>query len=124
MSSTTTTTETSRSSPLKLQSPNGKESQEIYKYARLLPVFVNNQYPPLTPLRSCRSRSPALAHPNPRAFLDDSTSVVDLTPHLGTEIRGVNLATLDSDGRDQLALEVSIVFNIQPLLSPDHCLGR
>ncbi|KAK0506050.1 alpha-ketoglutarate-dependent sulfonate dioxygenase [Armillaria luteobubalina] len=103
----TTTTETSQSSSLKLHSPNGKESQETYKYARLLPVFVNNQYPPLTPFDHVDPGHRALDHSNPRAFLDNATSIVDLTPHLGTEIRGVNLATLDSDGRDQLALEVA-----------------
>jgi sulfonate dioxygenase len=32
--------------------------------------------------------------------------VVELTPNLGTEVHGVNLATLDSEGRDQLALGV------------------
>lgn len=47
-----------------------------------------------------------MTHSDPRSFLR-SANVTELTPSLGTEIRGVNLATLTSDERDQVALEVA-----------------
>ncbi|OBZ80075.1 Alpha-ketoglutarate-dependent sulfonate dioxygenase [Grifola frondosa] len=79
-----------------------------YKYAHLLPVFPKEEhYPPLTPFDHVDPGARALSHPNPRAFLDKATSVVDLTPALGTEIRGVSLSELDNTGRDQLALFVA-----------------
>lgn len=81
--------------------------QEPYKYAHLLPVFPKDEhYPPLTPFEHVDPGSRALSHPNPRAFLENAASVDDITPRLGTEVRGVNLAELDNAGRDQLALEV------------------
>ena len=51
--------------------------------------------------------SRALNHPNPRSFLDGATKIDELTPSLGTEVHGVSLANLNSDERDQLALEVN-----------------
>ncbi|KAI0726192.1 TauD-domain-containing protein [Fomitopsis betulina] len=85
-----------------------KHEEEPYRYAHLLPAFPREEhYPPLTPFDHIDPGSRALSHPNPRSFLDNATSVVQLTPHLGEEVRGVNLATLDSDGRDQVALEVA-----------------
>lgn len=83
-----------------------KVEEEPYRYAHLLGYWSTDKYPPLEPFTHVDPGSRALNLPNPRAFLDNATSVVDLTPHLGTEVRGVNLAELDSNGRDQLALEV------------------
>jgi sulfonate dioxygenase len=77
-----------------------------YRYAHLLPVFSPQTYPALTPFEHVDPGSRALQHTNPRAFLDNATSVVEITPYLGTEVTGVSLAQLDSAGRDQLALEV------------------
>ncbi|KAF5312610.1 hypothetical protein D9619_003470 [Psilocybe cf. subviscida] len=84
---------------------NGKK--EEYKYAHLMPVFSQDRYPPLTPFEHVDPGHRALSHLNPRAFLDGATNIDELTPHLGTEVTGVNLAELDSTGRDQLALEVA-----------------
>lgn len=81
-------------------------SQEPYRYAHLLPHFSQEHYPPLTPFDHIDPGARALSHPNPRAFLDNATSVVELTPSLGTEVQGVSLTDLDSNGRDELALEV------------------
>jgi sulfonate dioxygenase len=82
--------------------------EEPYLWTRLLPVFdPSEHYPPLTPYEHVDPGFRALSHPNPRSFLSSATRVADLTPHIGTEIEGVNLATLDADGRDQLALEAA-----------------
>ncbi|KAH9949437.1 TauD-domain-containing protein [Amylocystis lapponica] len=84
--------------------------QEEYKYANLLPVFPQDEhYPPLVPFDHVDPAARALSLPNPRAFLDNATSVVEITPHLGTEVRGVSLTALDNAGRDQLALEKRLV---------------
>ncbi|KAI0047826.1 TauD-domain-containing protein [Auriscalpium vulgare] len=95
---------------LNLRSP-ANDTQEpkepAYRYANLLPHFSPATYPPLTPFVHADPGARALAHPDPRSFLANASSVVDLTPNLGTEVRGVSLTELDSDGRDQLALEVA-----------------
>lgn len=91
---------------------NAQEAQqtsqeEVYRYAHLLPAFPKDEhYPPLTPFEHVDPAARALSHANPRAFLDSATGISELTPNLGTEVHGVNLATLDSDARDQLALLV------------------
>ena len=91
--------------PVKQES-EGKAEQP-YKYQYLAPVFPKDEhYPPLEPFKHIDPGHRALQHSNPRSFLDDATSTDDLTPNLGTEVRGVNLATLTNDQRDQLALEV------------------
>lgn len=84
------------------------QGEPPYRYARLLPHFSPATYPPLTPFEHQDPGSRALQHSNPRSFLQGAESVVELTPRLGTEIRGVNLAQLDAAGRDQLALEVRV----------------
>ncbi|KAG5648242.1 hypothetical protein DXG03_006200 [Asterophora parasitica] len=83
-----------------------KKQEEPYRYAHLLPHFSQDHYPPLTPFDHVDPGQRALSHANPRSFLD-SASVVELTPNLGSEVRGVNLAELNADARDQLALEVA-----------------
>jgi sulfonate dioxygenase len=82
------------------------QKEEPYHYEHLKPLFVHATYPPLEPFEHFDPGHRALKHTNPRSFLDGATSVVDLTPVLGTEVQGINLAELDSDGRDQVALEV------------------
>ena len=81
---------------------------EPYRYAQLLPVFNNTQYPPLEPFEHIDPGFRALQHSNPRGFLDGATNIVQLTPGLGTEVHGVNLAKLTNDQRDELALEVCL----------------
>ena len=97
---------------LSLHNKNAEgDAKEEYRYTHLLPVFPKDEhYPPLTPFEHVDPGFRALSRPNPRAFLDNATSLTDLTPRLGTEVRGVNLVELDSDGRDQLALEVRVSF--------------
>lgn len=86
-----------------LKAQNGEEN---YKYAHLLPVFSDKKYPPLEPFEHVDPGHRALSHPDPRSFLKNATRITDIQPVLGTEIVGVNLTDLDSDGRDQLALFV------------------
>ncbi|KAF7784686.1 hypothetical protein Agabi119p4_851 [Agaricus bisporus var. burnettii] len=94
---------------LRLRSPDETEAKvaEEYRYAHLLPHFSTDRYPPLTPFDHVDPGLRALSLPNPRDFLDNATSVTELTPNIGTEVTGVNLATLDASGRDQVALEVA-----------------
>ncbi|KIK70430.1 hypothetical protein GYMLUDRAFT_273011 [Collybiopsis luxurians FD-317 M1] len=112
MSSTTveTQTEPASAATLKLRSSQGDEKQTQssgdYRYSHLLPVFTQDRYPPLTPFEHVDPGHRALSHPNPRSFLDNA-SIIELTPNLGTEVHGVNLRTLSSDQRDQLALLVA-----------------
>ncbi|KAF7367291.1 TauD domain-containing protein [Mycena sanguinolenta] len=82
-------------------------TDDDYRYSHLLPHFSRDTYPPLTPFAFSDPGLRALEHPNPRAFLQNATNVVELTPRLGTEVHGINLAELDSDARDELALEVA-----------------
>ncbi|KAF8845377.1 TauD-domain-containing protein [Paxillus ammoniavirescens] len=87
--------------------PKEEHKEETYKYAHLLPHFSRDTYPPLEPFEHVDPGLRALKHPDPRAFLKAATSVIELTPNLGTEIRGIHLTALDSDARDQLALEAT-----------------
>lgn len=61
----------------------------------------------MTPFEHTDPGLRALAHSNPRSLLDAATGAIELTPNLGTEVYGISLARLDSDSRDQLALEVA-----------------
>jgi sulfonate dioxygenase len=103
-------------SPDSIQQGQGQRQRDSdgYRYAHLLPHFSPQTYPPLTPFEHSDPALRALSHPNPRSFLDNATSVIELTPNLGTEVRGVSLAQLDSDGRDQLAFEVQRHFKFPP----------
>lgn len=115
MSATTTQLEQVLSSTLNLQrseEANKRPEETSYRYSHLLPHFSQDHYPPLTPFDHIDPGHRALNHPNPRSFLDGAT-VVELTPNLGSEVQGVNLAELNDSGRDQIALEVR-----RPLFSP------
>lgn len=108
MSATLTTTITNPVSSLLANGTTHKEAEnteEPYRYAHLMPVYSKDKYPPLQPFEHVDAGSRALNHPNPRSFLDNS-QVVELTPWLGSEVRGCNLAELTPDQKDELALEV------------------
>jgi sulfonate dioxygenase len=85
-----------------------QNNNEKYKYSHLLPSFPPEEYPPLEPFDHSDPGHRALSHPDPRSFLRNATCVSDIQPVLGTEIEGIELTDLDSDGRDQLALFVRI----------------
>ncbi|KIK98330.1 hypothetical protein PAXRUDRAFT_31249 [Paxillus rubicundulus Ve08.2h10] len=84
--------------------PEEERKEETYKYAHLLSHFSRDTYPPFEHVDPGLR---ALKHADPRAFLKAATGVIELTPNLGTEICGIHLTALDTDGRDQLALEVT-----------------
>lgn len=114
MSTTLTQTiQTTKAFPLRetasAEGQNKEEATEPYRYTHLLPVFSQDQYPALTPFLHVDPGRRALALPNPRSFLDNATSVVQLTPSLGTEVHGIDLVSLDANGRDQVALEVLVL---------------
>ncbi|KAJ7063610.1 TauD-domain-containing protein [Mycena amicta] len=88
----------------------GQGPFETYPYRHLLPDIMPTEDHTLPPLEDFEFIDPglrALKHPNPRAFLENATRISHLTPVIGTEVDGVSLAKLTSDGRDQLALEVA-----------------
>lgn len=107
---TTTVTETvpttTPEAVLTLRSQDQAEPVEEYRYSHLLPHFSVDRYPPLTPFEHVDPGSRAISHENPRSFLDRATKAAEITPNIGLEVHGINLATLDSDARDQVALEV------------------
>ena len=78
-----------------------------YRFSHLLPTFSQDEhYPPLELFDHVDPGSRALTHEDSNAFL--ATAIVsDLTPRFGSEIRGINLSTLNAEGRDQLALFVA-----------------
>ncbi|KAF9458344.1 alpha-ketoglutarate-dependent sulfonate dioxygenase [Collybia nuda] len=103
----TPTTAFSRHATLSNEGEDKQGDTEPYRYSHLLPHFSQDHHPALVPFRHIDPGQRALAHSNPRSFLDSAISITQLTPGLGTEVHGVNLAALDSDGRDQVALEVA-----------------
>ncbi|KAJ7066934.1 hypothetical protein C8F01DRAFT_1341068 [Mycena amicta] len=84
------------------------EEEEPYRYAHLLQTWSTQKYPPLQPFDHVDAGSRALKHSDPRSFLDGANcKVTETTPEFGSEVRGLNLATLSPDQKDQLALEVA-----------------
>jgi taurine dioxygenase len=72
-----------------------------YAHEDFLPSFPDVHWPPLeyTPYEDKGLRG----DPKFRNLLRDATAVFDHNPKIGTEIYGVDLATLDDDQRDDLA---------------------
>lgn len=103
----TVQTETSEA-VLTLRSQDQAETRNEYRYSHLLPHFSTDRYPALAPFEHIDPGSRALSHENPRSFLDGATNVAEITPNIGLEVQGVNLADLNSDARDQVALEVRL----------------
>lgn len=124
MSATTVQTRTEPvTATLKLHSSAEGKQETEYRYSHLLPFFSQDHYPPLTPFEHIDPGHRALNHSNPRSFLDSATQITELTPNLGTEVFGVDLRALDSDGRDQLALEVCRKYRL-PITSICPSVGR
>ena len=98
----------------------GHMSPDDYPYAHLLPApDPSLHYPPLIPFHHIDPAHRALLHSNPRSFLDTAT-VIHLTPVFGSQVIGLNLADLDNNARDQLALEVHVFSFVLVILSQSH----
>lgn len=103
-------------------SQSGRPQSE-YPYSHLLPIWdFETKYPPLTEFEHVDPGHKALEHADPRAFLADA-EVDDLTPRLGSEVKGVQLNKLDDEGRQQLALFVAqrgvVAFRDQDFIDED-----
>jgi sulfonate dioxygenase len=103
MSTTQTITAPESNEPvLKLSSGNN------YAFSHLLPTFSQeDHYPPLEPYEHKDPGHRALLHEVPLGYLKSAHSISEITPGLGTEVRGIKLDQLDSRARDELALHVA-----------------
>lgn len=80
----------------------GREDFEAAKYPNYLPTWNPEQkYPPLEPFEHYEHGKDAdTSYPE---LLPEGSTVVDLTPSIGTEVKGVQLSKLSNAGKDQLA---------------------
>lgn len=77
-------------------------------------MFIRRQYPHYLPTWSAEQKYPPIqpfehhdhgkdADPSYADLLPEGTTTVNLTPSIGTEVRGVQLSKLSNAGKDQLA---------------------
>lgn len=72
------------------------------KYPHYLPTWNQDQkYPPLQPFEHHDHGKDA--DPSYSDLLPEGTNVKDLTPSIGTEVKGIQLSRLSESGKDQLA---------------------
>ncbi|KAF4622818.1 hypothetical protein G7Y89_g14207 [Cudoniella acicularis] len=78
-------------------------SQTFFRYPNYLPTWDPSQtFPPLEPFDYVeRSLS---ADPTMKALLTEKTTMSNMTPSIGSEIRGIQLSQLSNIAKDQLAL--------------------
>ncbi|BCS23162.1 TauD/TfdA dioxygenase family protein [Aspergillus puulaauensis] len=77
-------------------------SKTEYKYSRYLPYFTPGLQPPL---KEFKHEDPGLrADPSYKALISDGVTAVEITPNIGTELHGIQLSSLNSAQRDELAL--------------------
>ncbi|KAI1857457.1 hypothetical protein JX265_011192 [Neoarthrinium moseri] len=81
---------------------NGKADFDAAKYPHYLPTWNPEQkYPPLEPFEHYEHGKDAdTSYPD---LLPQGSTVTNLTPSIGTEVRGVQLSSLSNAGKDQLA---------------------
>ncbi|KAI1487887.1 hypothetical protein F5X96DRAFT_116798 [Biscogniauxia mediterranea] len=84
------------------EAEEGKTGFEAAKYPHYLPTWNPEQkYPPLQPFEHYEHGKDAdTTYPE---LLPEGATVTDLTPTIGTEVRGVQLSSLSDAGKDQLA---------------------
>jgi len=107
MSSTVTATTAMLANDVGNETVLSLQASPEYRFSHLLPTFSQDEhYPPLELFDHVDPGFRVLNCEDPNAFLANAI-VSDLTPRFGSEIRGVNLAALSAEGRDQLALYVA-----------------
>ncbi|KAK3292163.1 uncharacterized protein B0H64DRAFT_222864 [Chaetomium fimeti] len=81
----------------------GLKGHEAAKYPHYLPTWDRTQkYPPLEPFEHKEHGKDAdPSYPN--LLPDGAVTVTNLTPTIGTEVRGIQLSTLTAAGKDELA---------------------
>lgn len=80
----------------------GKNGLAAAHYQNYLPTWNPEQkYPPLTPFEHYEHGKDA--DPSFKNLLPEGTSVVELTPTIGSEVTGIQLSTLTDAGKDELA---------------------
>ncbi|KAK4668962.1 uncharacterized protein QC764_701130 [Podospora pseudoanserina] len=107
---TQTQTTATESAPLKLTLAYQEEIHEEYKYSAYLPVYdTETTFPPLKPfefndrgLVANKEKPNLLSKENAPAL-----KVINLTPGIGTEIRGLQLSQLNDIQKDELALLIA-----------------
>lgn len=88
------------------ESEAGKKGWQAAKYPNYLPTWNPNQkYAPLQPFEHYEHGKDAdTSYPD---LLPAESKVTDLTPTIGSEVRGVQLSKLTKEGKDQLARYVA-----------------
>ncbi|KAK4158068.1 hypothetical protein C8A00DRAFT_39620 [Chaetomidium leptoderma] len=81
----------------------GLKGHDAAKYPDYLPTWDRTEkYPPLQPFEHYEHGQDAdPSYPN--LLPEGAVSVTDLTPTIGTEVRGIQLSTLSAAGKDELA---------------------
>ncbi|KYK57407.1 alpha-ketoglutarate-dependent taurine dioxygenase [Drechmeria coniospora] len=84
----------------------GRKGGRGAKYPHYLPTWDREQhYPPLEPFEHYEhGRDADPAFPN---LLPKGTEVTDLTPFIGSEVKGIQLSSLSDEAKDELALFVA-----------------
>lgn len=82
------------------------DGHEEYEHQDLLPRFPKVHWEPLTEVPY--HEKGLLGHPHFKNLLDAASDVFDQNPKIGTEIRGVDLATLTDAQKNDLARLISI----------------
>ncbi|KAJ9148396.1 Taurine catabolism dioxygenase TauD/TfdA [Pleurostoma richardsiae] len=84
------------------EAEQGEKGHSAAKYPNYLPTWNKDQkYPPLEPFEHYdHGKDADTSYPD---LLPQGTKVVNLTPTIGTEVRGIQLSKLSNAGKDQLA---------------------
>jgi sulfonate dioxygenase len=77
------------------------ETHEHYPYDHLLPTFPDLKWDPLKEVP--RHDKGLLGSPSFSSLLTTATSIQDLNPRIGTEVTGIDLATLSSAQKNDIA---------------------
>jgi len=83
----------------------GDDGDDSYRYAAYKPSFPKISWPPLEPVQ-VRDRGHD-ADPEKKELFAAASKVINLTPALGTELRGISLSKLTDRQKDELALLVA-----------------